>query len=289
MRSSRRFQVFAILAVGVLMGPADAKECNAGAEQVFTQASKSVGRIFVMGIDPFEPFKKVSYAVGTGFFVDGKGTMVTNYHVLLNQALINVSLAAGQSYRAQYIAGDPILDIAIIKAGDNSKPLAFSSDDPPPIGAGVYAIGHPMGLKMSISSGIVSSSDVVLPISNMSWDEPYIQTDAAINPGNSGGPLLDRCGNVVGMNTLGMSKAQNMGFAIPARTLKAATAELAAHGKIVRPWIGISGRVVDPLVQELARMPFETGFMIETIEPGSAADKAGLKGGNLPVRYGPSD
>jgi S1-C subfamily serine protease len=125
--ASRRAIVLAALAA-TSAAPAYTRD-RATADQVFAQNSKSVGRIRVLGIDPFEPFKKVSYSIGT-VFVDAKGTMVTNYHVLLNHAAINVSLAAGQSYRAEYIAGDPILDIAIIKVGDSSKPLAFSSDDP---------------------------------------------------------------------------------------------------------------------------------------------------------------
>ncbi|MBI2717390.1 MAG: trypsin-like peptidase domain-containing protein [Rhizobiales bacterium] len=298
MKSLRALQwgMWLLVMLGATVGSAHAAstaECNATTEQVFAQASQSVGRIFVMGIDPFDPYDKVSYSVGTGFFIDDQGTMITNYHVLLNAAMINISFSGGGSYRAKYIAGDPVLDIAILRIGDSNdrigKALAFAADAPPAIGTQVYAIGHPLGLKISISSGIVSSSDVVLPVSTMSWDEPYIQTDAAINPGNSGGPLIDKCGAVVGMNSLSFPKAENIGFAIPARTLKMAAAELKAYGRIIRPWIGISGRIADPWVQDLARMPFEAGFMIETIEPGSAADKAGLRGGTLPMRFGPSN
>jgi S1-C subfamily serine protease len=113
----------------------------------------------------------------------------------------------------------------------------------------------------------------------LSWLTPLIQTDAAINPGNSGGPLVNRCGEVVGINTLGTPSAENIGFAIPIAAAKRALPDLATHGRVVRAWHGINGRFVNPLVAILARIPPTPGMLIETIEPGSPAEKVGLRGG----------
>jgi putative serine protease PepD len=267
----------------------NATECKLNAAQVYVEVSKSVARIFVLAIDPFDPYEKVRYSVGTGFVIDEDGTIITNYHVLLNAARINVGFNGGDSTSGVFIAGDPVLDIALIRpfmSGGDFKPLQLAEDDTLLPGSPVFAIGNPLGLKMSISTGVVSSTDVVVPVTTMSWDEPYIQTDAAINPGNSGGPLLDQCGKVVGMNTLGLTRAENIGFAIPSRTLRMAVSELLENGRIIRPWIGISGQMADEFVMSLANAPFTEGFMVETVEPGSAAEKAGLRGGGLPIELG---
>jgi putative serine protease PepD len=269
--------------------PIEAAVCDKSAEQIFAAATDSVARISVVSIDPFNPVRKVRYGIGTGFLLNDESIMVTNYHVVLDAKFIDVSLGGGRNLSASILAGDPVFDIALLKLDtgqDQLKALPLAEEATPAIGTEVFAIGHPLGLPISISKGIVSSVDVILPITTSSWDEPYIQTDAAINPGNSGGPLIDRCGRVIGMNTLGTPMAENMGYAIPIGIVKRVAAELMETGKISRPWIGISGSMADPFILSLAMLPSETGFMIETIEPGSAADTAGLRGGSLPLRVG---
>jgi serine protease Do len=290
--SLRRTLFFSILIAGLLAYLAQvvqAETCNKTASQVFAEVSGSVARISVIAIDPFNPRNKVSYGMGTGFLIDENRTLVTNFHVILNAYAINVSFGSGQSYWAEFVAGDPILDIALVRivaAGGPFKALQFAGNTPLTVGDSVFAIGHPLGLKMSITSGVVSSVDVMLPVTTMSWDTPFIQTDAAINPGNSGGPLVDQCGAVVGLNSMGMPGAQSMGFAIPVERLKNAVTELLKNGKITRPWIGISGQMADPFISDLTHLPFSPGFLVETVEPGSAASEAGLQGGSFPVLFG---
>ena len=292
MRAVLVLQAVAVF-VGVvaMMEQALAAECKLTAANVYEQANSAVVRIFNVAIDPFEPREKVRYSVGTGFIIDKQGTILTNYHVLLDSTRINLFLADGRSLPGAFVAGDPILDIAMVRplfSLQDFSYLEIADDPPPPVGSDVFAIGHPLGLKMSLSRGIISAEDVVLPITTMSWDAPYIQTDAAINPGNSGGPLLDACGKVAGMNTLGVFQAENVGFAIPASTLRKAIAQLKQHGHIIRAWIGISGQMADEFVSSLVQVPFTNGFVVETVEPGSAAAKAGLRGGYLPLQLGPS-
>ena len=289
-RAIRRAVLLSMLLFTGTVVPGHAETCSLDAAAVFEKASPGVVRIFSFAIDPFDPYYKTRFGIGTGFIIDDLGTILTNYHVVLDSNQIRLGFSSGESAPAELIAGDPMLDIAVLRPSyfpEHYGKVEFASNDLPKLGSEVFAIGHPLGLKTSISSGIVSSTGVVLPVSTMSWDEPYIQTDAPINPGNSGGPLLDGCGRVVGMNTLSFPRSENMGFAIPVRTLKPAAEQLLKDNRIIRPWIGISGQMADEFVLGLVQAPFAEGFMVETVEPGSAADKAGLRGGTFPLRIGP--
>ena len=153
------------------------------------------------------------------------------------------------------------------------------------IGEEVIAIGNPLGLEQTLTRGVVSGMNRILPIAPMSLMLPLIQTDAAINPGNSGGPLLDRCGNVIGINTAGVMGAENIGFAVPINVVKAILPQLVEQGRVIRPWVGIRGKLVrkKEFVQ-IITLPIDDGFLVETVEPGSPADQAGIKGGTFPVK-----
>jgi serine protease Do len=148
------------------------------------------------------------------------------------------------------------------------------------------AIGNAMGLHEPATSGIVSGLNRVLPLSTMSYLEPFIQTDAAINPGNSGGPLVTKSGEVVGINTMMLRDAQTTGFAIPANLLKQVIPELVEHGKVMRPWHGLYGQMMDPILADLMKVPVAAGFLIEKVEPGCPVEKIGLRGGALPIQMG---
>lgn len=110
---------------------------------------------------------------------------------------------------------------------------------------------------------------------------PLIQTDTPINPGNSGGPLLNRCGEVIGINTAAIAGAQNIGFSIPINLAKALLPSLLEHGRVIRPWIGFQGQFIDSDLQVLLRIPLVKGFLVEVVEPGSPAEQAGLLGGQF--------
>ena len=161
------------------------------------------------------------------------------------------------------------------------------------MGAQVFALGFPLGVGRSISAGIVSGQNRVLPRSTSSWLSPFLQTDAAISPGSSGGPLLDDCGRVVGMVTLGSTYpgVENLGFVIPNAVLTPVLEALARDGHVARPWHGLFGQMATPPILGMMGFPPElwadaTGFLVETVEPGSAADRAGLTGGYFPVLWG---
>jgi len=131
-----------------------------------------------------------------------------------------------------------------------------------------------------MTRGIVSGLNRLLPGVS---DEPMIQTDAPINPGNSGGPLVDRCGVVVGINTLISEDAQSIGFAVPINAAKSILRDLREVGRVVRPWLGMQGRAVDSKLGGIVRMPVTPGYLVEVVYDGSPADRAGVRGGNLSI------
>jgi S1-C subfamily serine protease len=151
------------------------------------------------------------------------------------------------------------------------------------VGDEVYAIGNPFGLEQTLTRGIVSAVNRVLPGAQWSLKEPLIQTDAAINPGNSGGPLVNRCGDVVGLTTAILPDAQSIGFAVPAALIRAATSDLLEKGRVVRPWVGVQGTVTSSALRDLFRSPLPEGLLVEVVEPGSPAAAAGVRGGDLDV------
>src|SRR5262249_37666349 len=118
---------------------------------------------------------------------------------------------------------------------------------------------------------------------------PLIQTDAAINPGNSGGPLVNRCGEVVGLTSALLADANNIGFAIPINIVKQVVPQLVQQGRVIRPWLGISGKIIGKEVRDLLKLPLVDGFLVETIEPGSPAAKAGLHEGEFLVAIAGED
>jgi putative serine protease PepD len=154
------------------------------------------------------------------------------------------------------------------------------------VGEEVLAIGNSMGLEKTLSRGIISGLNRNMPIRPMNWLVPYIQTDAALSTGNSGGPLLNRCGEVIGINSSVLGDAENIGFAVPINIARDVIPELLEHGRVIRPWHGINGRMLDFTLVMLLNFPLMPGFLIETIEPGSAADQAGLVAGSLPLQIG---
>jgi S1-C subfamily serine protease len=257
--------------------------------QIFKDVSPSVVFISTVQVNPFRVAGRARGGFGSGFLIDGEGHILTNAHVVHGATLIVVSTAAGEGARAEVVGTDPVLDLAVLRVpGWGPPPSApqLGSSTPLEIGEEVVAIGHSFGLERSMTRGIVSGLDRRLQEMTTSWLQPLIQTDAAINPGMSGGPLLDSCGNVVGVNSMTLMEAENIGFSVPIDLVKAVLPELIEKGRVSRPWHGVYGQIIEPLLLQQFGHPAPNGSLVETVEPGSPAEKIGLRGGVIPVRFG---
>ena len=263
--------------------------CSESITEVFKQASPSVVFITAASIDPFKVTNRVRAVIGSGFIIDKDGLILTNSHVVFGRHVIIVTLDNGNKTIAKLLGADPILDLAVLRIPVPSEGIPYATlgdSDEIQIGEEVLAIGNPLGLEQTLTRGIVSGVNRILPESPLSFTLPLIQTDAAINPGNSGGPLLDRCGKVIGINTTILSDAQNIGFAVPINIAKKVIPQLVEQGRVIRPWVGISGKPVKKEALSIINIPLADGFLVETVEPGSPAEKAGVHGGELPITIG---
>lgn len=243
---------------------------------VVNVTSKAVAFDFFYGLVPQE-------GQGSGFIIDRDGHVLTNYHVIADARQVEVTLHNRKKYRATVVGTDRSHDLAIvqIKAPDLA-PMVLGDSRNLQVGQKVYAIGNPFGLSGTLTSGIVSSIRQVQEPDGVTIDEA-IQTDAAINPGNSGGPLLNSHGEVIGINTMiASSVGQNagIGFAIPINTAKAVLNDLLTLGRVRRPALGVLTIPISPDIADELGLPADYGLLIVRVVPNSAADHAGLHGGN---------
>jgi serine protease Do len=237
--------------------------------------------------------RREARGLGTGFLLDKDGTVLTNNHVVEGADSIVVQLSNGHQYTAKVLGRDARTDVAVVRidAKEPLTPLSLGDSDKVDVGDWVVAIGNPFGLSHTVSAGIVSAKgrgreDVPLDPSGY---YNFLQTDASINPGNSGGPLLNLRGEVVGVNTaIRGGGAQGIGFAIPINMVKQLLPPLLRDGKIVRSALGV--RIVDArtlLPEDRVQLGYkeDVGAIIEAVEPGGGADKAGLKPGDVIVAF----
>jgi S1-C subfamily serine protease len=241
----------------------------------------------------FFPEQQQQQSLGSGFVVDKAGHVVTNYHVVQGARKIRVSFSNGASMKAAVVGTDPSSDLAVLKIDASSRaltPLPLGDSDAAKVGDPVVAIGNPFGLDRTVTAGIVSAIQRAITAPNGYTIDHVIQTDAAINHGNSGGPLLNGRGDVIGVNSQietgdNSSSSGNVGvgFAIPSNTVKAVIAQLIRQGHIDRAFIGI-GAV--PITRDLARvfrLPVARGLLVQSVQPGSGASRAGLRPGTTQV------
>ncbi len=231
------------------------------------------------------PYKTEGISLGSGFIINKQGYIITNAHVIHNATDILVVLSEGKrEYPAKIIGKDMLTDIALIKINPDIEltNLPLGDSDALQMGEIVLAVGNPLGLANSVSSGLVSAKDRIVPmLNNQGLD--FIQTDSAINPGSSGGPLLNLYGEVVGINTAIITKAQLIGFAIPINIVKEVM-PLLVLGKTERGWFGV---VVRPLtVKDAVDVGFsgENGILILEIDKKSPAEIAGLQAKDIIVK-----
>jgi S1-C subfamily serine protease len=271
-------------AAPLLAQGAPCAESNAA---IYDRVSAAVVFIDGTSINPYRATDRVEHVVGSGFLIDASGAILTNSHVALGRQALSVTLDDGTTLPANLVAADPIFDIAVLKIPKPTKgalaTVTLGDSDRIHVGEEVLALGNPLGLNQTLTHGIISAVNRILPITFFSQMEPMIQVDSPINHGNSGGPLLNRCGEVIGMTTAVVSNAQGIGLAIPVNLIKQVLPSLVKDGRLIRPWIGFHGQFIDEELRTFLKLPLATGFLIEVIEPGSPAQNAQLEGGSLEV------
>ena len=227
---------------------------------------------------------------GSGFIIKPTGEIVTNNHVVSGTAELNVTLADKKVYKAKVLATDPRNDLALIRIDTGRKlpSLPLGNSDALVVGQKVLAIGNPFRFEGTLTTGVVSSLGRTIDTEENRRLEGMIQTDAAINPGNSGGPLLDSHGNVIGINTAiyGQQGSIGIGFAMPINRAKSMLEEFQQHGHISRPSLGIRTVYVAGDLAGMLDLPSPGGLLIQTVERGSAAEGAGLRGPSRMVVVG---
>ncbi len=261
---------------------AAAQPCTEPLTQLFERVSPAVVSIQATKINKIKPQRRFETVVGSGVIIERDGQILTNAHVVDGAASLTITLDNGNKVTGKVLGLDTVLDLALIRVeSSGSLPVARLGDSASiKVGDEVVAIGNPIGLDQTMTRGIVSGLNRVLPGVS---DEAMIQTDAPINPGNSGGPLVDRCGQVIGINTLISEDAQSIGFAVPINAARNVLRELRDSGRVVRPWLGLQGRAIEASLGAIVRMPITPGYLVEIVLEGSPADQAGIRGGSIAV------
>jgi len=254
--------------------------------EIFEKSEPGVVRVNVQRIDQTNG----TSGVGSGFVFDKKGHIITNSHVVKDVKKVVVTFLDGRSYNAEIIGFDEFTDIGVVKVNADLsllQPLVLGDSSNLKVGEPIAAIGNPFGLSGSMTSGIVSQLGRLLP-SGAGYSIPdVIQTDAAINPGNSGGPLLNMRGEIVGINTAIQSTTgefTGVGFAVPSQTIAKIVPSLIENGEYHHPWIGISGRDIDPDLAKVLDLKDAVGFLVITVVENSPAAKAGIHGSDKTVQ-----
>ena len=261
------------------------ERCAETLPEIYDRVSPAVVSISATSINPYRLSERVSHVAGSGVLIDDSGLILTNSHVAFGRQSITVTLDDGTRLPATLVGADPIFDLAVLRiskpSGGALRTARLGDSDRIRVGDEVVAIGNPLGLDQTLTRGIVSGMNRILPETPFSLLEPLLQTDAPINPGNSGGPLVNRCGEVIGINTAVMAEAQNIGFAVPSNLAKTTLAALVSQGRVIRPWVGFHGQLVGHDLKDLVKTPLVDGLLVEVVEPGSPAEAAGLRGGRL--------
>ena len=232
-------------------------------------------------------FKRKQRSLGSGFIVTSDGYIVTNAHVVGKAEKVTVTMEDGTTYPAKIIGKDERVDIAVIKITDGKKifPIVLlGNSDAIKVGQWAIAIGNPFALDHTVTTGVISAKGREEEMAQDQGVQSYIQTDASINPGNSGGPLCDIEGRVIGINSAIYSQSGGsvgIGFAIPANIARKAAEDLVNEGKVVRAGLGAIVQGLTPKMAESFGLNSTQGALLASINAGSAAEKAGLKAGDI--------
>jgi serine protease Do len=223
--------------------------------------------------------------VGAGVLLDEQGFILTTPHVIEAATSVTVVFHDGTRAQAEVVGSDPVTDVALLRVAlpkGQRVTAQLGDSDRVEIGQKVLAIGHPFGLGYALTTGIVSGF-VLLPETSATFQDHVIQISAAINPGNSGGPLVNEEGQVIGLTSAMLAGAQSIGFAIPINTAKLVAAELRTNGRVIRPWLGIGGKLVSVELITLFALALVKVLLFSEISAVSPAEKVGLQTGTFPV------
>ena len=255
--------------------------------KVYSQAAPAVANIVTRTLeyDVFMEPVPVEGA-GSGFVIDPRGYILTNYHVVQGAQAISVTLGDRSHYTAKFVGADERNDIALIKVDPKDRKLpalTMGDSDSLQVGQRVLAIGNPFGFQSTLTTGVVSALGRTVQTSTTTVIDGAIQTDAAINQGNSGGPLLNSHGEVIGINSAIYTPSgttAGIGFAIPISTARQIAQDLISEGRVRRATMGVEARVLTPAVAEALGLPVSEGLLLERVNSGGPAAGAGLRGGD---------
>ena len=234
------------------------------------------------------PTEQRGEATGSGFVIDKSGNILTNAHVVDGAVKVTVQFSDDKTVDARIIGRDTSTDLALLRVepdGVDLHPLVLGSAKDVQAGDPAIAIGNPFGLSRTLTTGVISAKQRQIQAPNGFKIDNVLQTDAPINPGNSGGPLLDAAGRVIGINSqieTGGSGNGNVGigFAVPIDTASQVLPQLKQHGRVERAWLGVSALTIDGSLRALD-LPVRSGALVQSVEHGSPADKAHIKGGDI--------
>jgi putative serine protease PepD len=269
-------------------------------EGIYKQDGPGVVQITATSVTqvPADPFNflpstpQTSQSLGSGFVIDRAGHIVTNFHVIQGAQKVQVSFSGQDQLPATVVGKDRSTDLAVLKIDAHARaltPLPLGNSDAVRVGDPVYAIGNPFGLTRTLTTGVVSAVQRQIFAPNGVPIDSAIQTDAAINHGNSGGPLIDASGRVIGVTSqIQTGGAQNqgnvgIGFAIPVNTVRDIAGQIIANGQAQHAFLGLSAAAVTPQLKKLFNLPTAKGLLVQVVDKGTGAAKAGIKGGSTQV------
>ena len=233
-----------------------------------------------------EEAQRRGQATGSGIVINSNGTILTNYHVVANAIKVTVSFEKGKTIDAQVVGKDPSNDLAVLKVspeGTALHPIPLGDSSGVQVGDPVIAIGDPFNQERTLTTGVISALQREITAPNGFAIKNVLQTDAPINPGNSGGPLLDSSGRVIGINSQietgsGGGGSVGIGFAVPINTAKSEITQLEKGGTLRGAYLGLQSISIDGSLSAL-NLPVKSGALVESVQKGTPAEKAGIKGG----------